>query len=177
MQNWAIPEVRGYKFAFIEELCENYDLDGFELDFLRIYSFFQLDKTTGRQRREIITALRPPGARVVRPHRPRRPAAVALRPGALLPRGVRSAGTGPAGAIRGRTGHGQRLRQLLHRAAVGLRRHSADGAEGRGVSGNVPHDLERPESARVTMLIPFAAPRRNSITPRPTWPMRGAATA
>jgi len=56
VQNWAIAEVRGYKLAFIRELCENYDLEGFELDFLRIYSFFQLDKTTSRQRREIITS-------------------------------------------------------------------------------------------------------------------------
>ena len=54
VQNWAIPEVRAYKLAFIRELCENYDLDGFELDFLRIYSFFQLDKTSGQQRRDII---------------------------------------------------------------------------------------------------------------------------
>ena len=56
VQNWAIPEVRAYKFALIRELCENYDLDGFELDFMRHYSFFQLDKTTREQRCAIITA-------------------------------------------------------------------------------------------------------------------------
>jgi hypothetical protein len=56
VQNWVIPEVRAYKLAFIQELCENYDLDGFELDFLRIYSFFQIAKTSSRQRRDIITA-------------------------------------------------------------------------------------------------------------------------
>ena len=53
--NWAIPEVRAHKLAFIQELCENYDLDGFELDFMRHYSFFQLDKTTSEQRRGIMT--------------------------------------------------------------------------------------------------------------------------
>ncbi|MFA6560913.1 MAG: hypothetical protein WCV00_03270 [Verrucomicrobiia bacterium] len=54
--NWAIPEVRAHKFAFIHELCENYDLDGFEMDFMRHYSYFQLDKTTSEQRRGIMTA-------------------------------------------------------------------------------------------------------------------------
>jgi len=55
VQNWAIPEVRAYKYAFIEELCENYDLDGFELDFMRHCSYFDLDKTTSEQRRDIMT--------------------------------------------------------------------------------------------------------------------------
>jgi hypothetical protein len=55
VQNWAIPEVRAYKFALIQELCENYDLDGFELDFMRFYSLFQLDKTTREQRCAIVT--------------------------------------------------------------------------------------------------------------------------
>jgi hypothetical protein len=55
VQNWAIPAVRDYKLAFIRELCENYDLDGFELDFMRNYSLFQLDKTTSQERRAIIT--------------------------------------------------------------------------------------------------------------------------
>ena len=55
VQNWAIPEVRAYKFAFIQELCENYGLDGFELDFMRNYSLFQVDKTTGAERCAIVT--------------------------------------------------------------------------------------------------------------------------
>ncbi|MBI5821983.1 MAG: hypothetical protein HZA88_23665 [Verrucomicrobia bacterium] len=54
--NWAIPEVRAHKFAFIRELCENYDFDGFEMDFMRHYSYFQLDKTTREQRCGIMTA-------------------------------------------------------------------------------------------------------------------------
>lgn len=55
VQNWTIPEVRAHKFAFLQELCENYDLDGLELDFLRHCSFFQIDKTTREQRRAIMT--------------------------------------------------------------------------------------------------------------------------
>ena len=54
-QNWAIPEVRAQKFALLQELCENYDLDGVELDFLRFYSFFRQDKTTVEERRGIMT--------------------------------------------------------------------------------------------------------------------------
>ena len=53
--NWAIPEVRAHKFAFIEEICSNYDIDGFELDFMRHTSYFQLDKTTSGQRTKIMT--------------------------------------------------------------------------------------------------------------------------
>jgi hypothetical protein len=54
--NWAIPEVPARKFALIQELCENYDLDGLELDFMRFYSFFPRDTTTSEQRRGIITS-------------------------------------------------------------------------------------------------------------------------
>ncbi len=53
--NWAIPEVPARKLALIVELCENYDLDGLELDFMRFYSFFPRDKMTGEQRRAIMT--------------------------------------------------------------------------------------------------------------------------
>ena len=53
--NWAIPEVRAQKFALLQELCENYDLDGFELDFMRFYSFFPSDTTTSTQRTSIMT--------------------------------------------------------------------------------------------------------------------------
>ncbi len=53
--NWAIPEVREHKFAFIRELCENYDLDGFELDFMRHVSYFRLNETPLEQRRKIMT--------------------------------------------------------------------------------------------------------------------------
>ncbi|MEW6306254.1 MAG: hypothetical protein AB1705_22535 [Verrucomicrobiota bacterium] len=55
VQNWAVPEVRAQKFTLIRELCENYDLDGVELDFLRIYSFFRPEETTRERRCAIIT--------------------------------------------------------------------------------------------------------------------------
>lgn len=38
--NWAIPEVRDHKLALIREICENYDIDGFELDFMRYPKYF-----------------------------------------------------------------------------------------------------------------------------------------
>lgn len=53
--NWAIPDVRDLKFRFIEEICEQYDIDGFELDFMRHCSFFRQDETTSAQRRAIMT--------------------------------------------------------------------------------------------------------------------------
>ena len=53
--NWAIPEVRAQKFAFIEELLENYDLDGFELDFMRASTYFRQNETTSAQRAGIMT--------------------------------------------------------------------------------------------------------------------------
>ncbi len=53
--NWAIPAVREHKLAFIRELCQNYDLDGFELDYMRFFNFFRQKETTGQQRREIMT--------------------------------------------------------------------------------------------------------------------------
>jgi hypothetical protein len=55
VQNWAVPEVRAQKMALIRELCENYDLDGLELDFLRTYSYFRLEETPVEQRRVIMT--------------------------------------------------------------------------------------------------------------------------
>lgn len=54
-QNWAIPEVRAHKLALITELCEGYDLAGLELDFMRFYSLFPVEKTTREQRVGIVT--------------------------------------------------------------------------------------------------------------------------
>ena len=53
--NWAIPEVREHKFSFIREICENYDIDGLELDFMRHTSFFRLGETSVEQRTRIMT--------------------------------------------------------------------------------------------------------------------------
>ena len=54
-QNWAVPEVRAYKLALIRELCENYDLAGLELDFLRDDHLFRTTETTEDERIKIIT--------------------------------------------------------------------------------------------------------------------------
>ena len=54
-QNWAVPEVRAYKLALIRELCENYDLAGLELDFLRDDHLFRSTETTEDERIKIIT--------------------------------------------------------------------------------------------------------------------------
>ena len=35
VHNWIHEETREFKFRLIEELCQNYDLDGIELDFIR----------------------------------------------------------------------------------------------------------------------------------------------
>ncbi len=56
VQNWAEREVRVLKFKLIEELCENYDLDGIELDFMRYYNFFRQEETTPAERRDIMTS-------------------------------------------------------------------------------------------------------------------------
>ena len=54
VQNWAEPVVREQKLALIRELCENYDLDGLELDYLRHPSFFRLEETSREQRCSIM---------------------------------------------------------------------------------------------------------------------------
>jgi len=38
--NYAVPEVREYFFAILEELCSRYNLDGLELDFMRFPYYF-----------------------------------------------------------------------------------------------------------------------------------------
>ena len=53
--NWTIPEVRELKFKFIEEIIEQYDIDGFELDFMRHNNFFKQDGTTSGQRLAIMS--------------------------------------------------------------------------------------------------------------------------
>jgi len=44
LHNYMLPEVRGYYFSIIEELCTNYDVDGVELDFQRFPRFFHTDE-------------------------------------------------------------------------------------------------------------------------------------
>ena len=52
--DWAIFEVREYKFALIEEACAHYDLAGLELDFLRHWNRFN-EKTPLAERALITT--------------------------------------------------------------------------------------------------------------------------
>src|ERR1700722_20164570 len=53
--NWGVPEVVDHIFALVAEQCQKYDLDGFELDFMRNPSFFRMSETTSEQRRTIMT--------------------------------------------------------------------------------------------------------------------------
>lgn len=39
--NFAIPEVRKYRMAQLQEICERYDIDGLELDFQRFPMYFK----------------------------------------------------------------------------------------------------------------------------------------
>ncbi|MFV2068633.1 MAG: hypothetical protein ACC645_16810, partial [Pirellulales bacterium] len=55
VHNWAIPEVRDHKFAFLREICEQYDIDGLELDFMRHSQLFRVSETTFKQRSRIVT--------------------------------------------------------------------------------------------------------------------------
>ncbi len=55
VHNWAIPEVRQYKFAMIEEVCQNYKFAGLELDLMRHPVLFNLNQTTAQERKEIMT--------------------------------------------------------------------------------------------------------------------------
>lgn len=52
--NWAIPEVRRHWLAYITEICENYDIDGFEMDFTRHPWLFR-DETPFDERLDIMT--------------------------------------------------------------------------------------------------------------------------
>ncbi|MBN2450712.1 MAG: hypothetical protein JXR77_10000 [Lentisphaeria bacterium] len=71
--NWAEPAVREHKLAMLTELCEGYDLDGLELDFLRDHVLYRdevpeaarLEITTGfvRQVRALLDRTALPGRR------------------------------------------------------------------------------------------------------------------
>ena len=53
--SWAHPEVPAHKLAFVREICEGYDIDGFELDFIRHSRLFRPGETTREQRVKIVT--------------------------------------------------------------------------------------------------------------------------
>lgn len=52
--DWMYPKVPKQKLKYIREFCENYDIDGIELDFMRFFPFFNEEKTTDAQRRWIL---------------------------------------------------------------------------------------------------------------------------
>lgn len=39
--NFGVPEVRDYAYKFFEEVCNNYDVDGVQMDFLRHLTYFK----------------------------------------------------------------------------------------------------------------------------------------
>ncbi|MBN2547378.1 MAG: hypothetical protein JXB50_16360 [Spirochaetes bacterium] len=53
--NWVIPEVREQKLDYIREICENYNINGFELDFVRHKWLFDESRTTSAHRKRIMT--------------------------------------------------------------------------------------------------------------------------
>jgi len=52
--NWMNSDVPNHKFKFIKEIIENYDIDGFELDFMRHSNYFKQEETTSQQRLSIM---------------------------------------------------------------------------------------------------------------------------
>ncbi|MBN2292275.1 MAG: family 10 glycosylhydrolase [Pirellulales bacterium] len=56
--DFAHPEVRDLAVSFIKEVCENYDVDGIEMDFFRHLVYFKAiaqDKDTGQADRDMMT--------------------------------------------------------------------------------------------------------------------------
>lgn len=53
--NWMIPEVRNYKFNLYRDLLENYNFDGFELDFMRYGRLYNEYETTESERIAVTT--------------------------------------------------------------------------------------------------------------------------
>jgi sugar lactone lactonase YvrE len=43
LQDWSHPEVREWRLCMIKELCDNYDMDGLNIDFMRDAYFFPRD--------------------------------------------------------------------------------------------------------------------------------------
>ncbi len=54
LANWMVPAVRKHYLNFCSELCA-YEIDGFELDFMRYPCLFRQDQTTADQRIKVMT--------------------------------------------------------------------------------------------------------------------------
>ena len=55
--NFIHPEVRSYRLAFVQEIIEDYDVDGFELDFVRHDRLFDYITTSFEERRAIMNEM------------------------------------------------------------------------------------------------------------------------
>ena len=58
--NYALPEIRDLAFHYIEEVCQNYDVDGVEMDFFRHLTYFPSVANGGKAsegEREMMTQL------------------------------------------------------------------------------------------------------------------------
>ncbi len=53
--DWSFDAVRDHRFNQIREICEQYDIDGFELDFMRYPIFFDPERIDSAERRRIMT--------------------------------------------------------------------------------------------------------------------------
>jgi hypothetical protein len=54
IQDWSYEEVRQYKFRLIQEVCEKYDIDGLEIDYLRHPYYFK-SSVSQEEKEEIMT--------------------------------------------------------------------------------------------------------------------------
>ena len=52
--DWSFEAVREHRFTQIREICEQYEIDGFELDFMRYPLYFEPERTGSAQRRRIM---------------------------------------------------------------------------------------------------------------------------
>ena len=53
--SWIHPEVREWMFGYVREVCEGYDIDGLELDFMRHFNYFRQGEATREERAAIMT--------------------------------------------------------------------------------------------------------------------------
>ncbi len=53
--NYAEPEVRDYYFALLSEVCNRFDIDGLEMDFMRFPYFFPRDTTRMKEYAGVMT--------------------------------------------------------------------------------------------------------------------------
>ena len=52
--NWIYPEIPAHMLSLVTEQCEDYDLDGYELDFQRHPNLFNVKETTFEERQAVV---------------------------------------------------------------------------------------------------------------------------